>query len=195
MYSAASSPPRWPVRRPSRRSWERKRTCCSMWSARLLCRAAMAGGGRCDPKCDSGRGFGGFPCADTAAIGNRTAASTAILRMFKRGPRSFSCERIRRIVNGNRRTDRNHRSIAIRASYWGNFGLSLSTPALCPATAGSVFRASTSTEVADVFSGLKDRRKRRLPGGGALAVNVLEVLFDTSYASQFDLAALSVYKH
>src|SRR6266852_424469 len=61
----------------------------------------------------------------------------------------------------------------------------------CPATAGSVFRASTSAEIADVFSGLKDCRERYLLGGGEFAVDVLHFLFDPSNAGDFDLAVLS----
>src|SRR5208337_2761956 len=61
----------------------------------------------------------------------------------------------------------------------------------CPATAGSVFRASTSAEIAYVFSGLKDRRERSLLRGGELAVNVLHFLLDPSDAGDFDLAVLS----
>src|ERR1700686_404023 len=116
MYSAAMSPPRWPVPRPSRRSWERKRTWVSILSGRMLCMAAMAAGGRCEPKCFSARGFGGFSCADTAAIENRTAASTAILRMFKWGLEAFVVKEYSRIVNGNRMEDG-----TIGASSWGNF--------------------------------------------------------------------------
>src|ERR1700675_63044 len=56
-----------------------------MLSGRMLCMAAMAAGGRCEPKCFSARGFGGFCCADTATIKNKTAASTAILRINKQG--------------------------------------------------------------------------------------------------------------
>src|ERR1700675_1527506 len=90
MYSAAMSPPRWPVPRPSRRSWERKRTWVSILSGRMLCMAAMAAGERGEPKCFSARGFGGFPCADTscadtATIESTTAGSTAILRINKQG--------------------------------------------------------------------------------------------------------------
>src|SRR6266851_10144611 len=61
----------------------------------------------------------------------------------------------------------------------------------CPATAGSVFRASTSAEIADVFSELKDGERRSLPRGGELAVDVLHFLFDPSHAGDFDLAVLS----
>src|SRR5713226_1973576 len=116
MYSAAMSPPRWPVPRPSRRSWERKRTWVSMLSGRMLCMAAIAAGGRCEPKCFSARGFGGFPCADTAKIENRKAARTAILRMFKWGLEALVLKEYSRIVNGNRMGD-----VIIGASYWGNF--------------------------------------------------------------------------
>src|ERR1700730_16740015 len=93
MYSAATSPPRWPVPRPSRRSWERKRTWVSILLGRMLCMAGMAVGGRCEWKRDSARGFGDFCCAhisgdDNAAIGNRTAASRGILRI-NRAPQNI----------------------------------------------------------------------------------------------------------
>src|ERR1700730_10755005 len=87
-----------------------------MLSGRMLCMAAMVAGGRCEPKCFSARGFGVFSCADTAAIENRTAASTAILRMFKRGLEAFVVMEYSRIVNGNRMADG-----TIGASSWGNF--------------------------------------------------------------------------
>src|SRR5690242_13027029 len=45
MYSAARSPPRWPVPRPSRRSWARKRTCQRMCSGLMVSRATNAGPG------------------------------------------------------------------------------------------------------------------------------------------------------
>src|ERR1700732_5104993 len=61
----------------------------------------------------------------------------------------------------------------------------------CPATAGSVLGASTSAEIADVFSGLKDRERRCLLGGGELAVYVFHIRFDPSNAGDFDLAILS----
>src|SRR6202162_524631 len=87
-----------------------------MLSGRMLCMAAMAAGGRCEPKCFSARGFGGFPCADTATIEKRTAARTAILRMFKWDLEALVVKEYSRIVNGNRMADR-----TIGASSWGNF--------------------------------------------------------------------------
>jgi hypothetical protein len=59
----------------------------------MLCIAAMAVGGRCEWKCDSARGLGGFCCAgiscdDNAAIGKRTVASRAILRI-NRAPQNI----------------------------------------------------------------------------------------------------------
>ena len=47
MYSAAMSPPRWPVPRPSRRSCERKRTCARICSGSIFSNAEIAAGGRC----------------------------------------------------------------------------------------------------------------------------------------------------
>src|ERR1019366_1324739 len=187
MYSAAMSPPRWPVPRPSRRSWERKRTWASMLSGRMLCMAAMVAGGRCEPKRDSARGFTGFCCADAAAIGTRTAASTAILRMFTRGLEALVVKEYPRIVNGDRRAGGTHLSIltVVTGRLLGFYA------GFCPATAGLVFRASTSAEIADVFSGLKDRREGGLLRGGELAVDVLHFLFDPSDAADFDLAVLS----
>src|ERR1700730_1588648 len=91
-----------------------------MLSGRMLCMAAMVAGGRCEPKCFSARGFGVFSCADTATIENRTAASTAILRMFKRGLEALAVKEYSRIVNGNRMADG-----TIGASYWGNFASNL----------------------------------------------------------------------
>src|ERR1700732_241462 len=64
----------------------------------------------------------------------------------------------------------------------------------CPATAGSVLGASTSAEIADVFSGLKDRERRGLLRGGECAVDVLNFLFAPPNAGDFDLAVLSDQK-
>src|ERR1700733_4773473 len=60
-----------------------------------------------------------------------------------------------------------------------------------PATAGSVFRASTCTEIADVFSRLKDRRGRSFLCGCELAVNLLDLLFYPTHAADFDPAVLT----
>src|SRR6185312_1606381 len=45
MYSAAMSPPRWPVPRPSSRSCERKRTCWRIFSASTDLMTACAAAG------------------------------------------------------------------------------------------------------------------------------------------------------
>ena len=49
--------------------------------------AAIAAGGRCEPKRFSARGLGGFSCAEREAITSKHAASTAILRIFTGNPK------------------------------------------------------------------------------------------------------------
>src|SRR5256884_3122375 len=96
-----------------------------------------------------------------------------------------------RIVNGNMMPERHS------SEHRTGVTLPVALPAFrfhsgfCPATAGSVFRASTSAEIADVFPRLKDRKRRTLLGIGELAVDVLHFLFDPSNAGDFNLAVLS----
>src|ERR1700677_416579 len=60
----------------------------------------------------------------------------------------------------------------------------------CPATAGSVFRASTSPEFTDFFPRLKNDRSRDLLSSRQLAVDVLYLLLDPSHAADLDRAVL-----
>src|ERR1700674_3676298 len=128
-----------------------------MLSGRMLCMAAMAAGGRCEWKRDSARGFGAFSCADTATIENRTAARTAILRMFKWGLEALVVKECSRIVNGNRMADR-----TIGASYWGNFAGKLADNfgRLSASTLGFVPRPR------DQFFELQPARKSRTSSPG-----------------------------
>ncbi len=56
---------------------------------------------------------------------------------------------------------------------------------------GSVFRASTSAEIANVFSGLKNWRECNLLGAGKLAMDVLDFLLHPPDAADFNLAVWS----
>ena len=142
MYSVAMSPPRGGCRVPredrGRGSEHGSRYCrdeCPAWRRWPQ--------GKLQPKRDSGRGFTGLSCAaplcvEITAIGNRTAASTAMVRMFTQGPRSFSYKGYFRIVNGKHLGGRyasEHRTGATLAVF--------SFPVLwfCPATAVLIFRA------------------------------------------------------
>src|ERR1700716_3910573 len=76
MYSAAMSPPRCPVPRPSRRSSDRKRTWVSIFSGLMAWMAATAGLAR-RWGIDGTRTALGW--AALAAAMDRTAVSTAVL--------------------------------------------------------------------------------------------------------------------
>src|SRR5215813_11751242 len=62
---------------------------------------------------------------------------------------------------------------------------------ICPATAGSVFRPSTRTEFANVFSGLEQLRCRRLVEFGEAAIQLLHIFLYPSNTGHFDLTVLS----
>jgi hypothetical protein len=59
-----------------------------------------------------------------------------------------------------------------------------------PATAGSVFRASTRAQVAHIVSGMEDGTRRRVLSIGQLSIDLLDLLLNPSDATDFDLAVL-----
>src|SRR5271169_4230884 len=60
--------------------------------------------------------------------------------------------------------------------------------ATSPATAGSILRASTSTEIAHILARLEHRRRRHFPQVSHLAVDVCEVSLHPANAGHFDFA-------
>src|SRR4029077_13927311 len=82
MYSAARSPPRWPVPRPSSRSLERKRTCARMRSGSMdfMAAAAAAGSAGADAF-GAAAGLAAFSCAAAPTVKKSARDALNNLRM------------------------------------------------------------------------------------------------------------------
>jgi len=139
MYSAADVAPRWPVPRPSRRSWERKRTWVSMLSGRMLSHRSDGGRGKVRTEAGFGRAvLLAFLAPALLALRLRQSGverrrAWQYVRMFTQGPRSFTYRRLLPNCKRKQEYGRHHPNIIL--VYLAVFRLHLGS---CPATAGSV---------------------------------------------------------